>query len=60
MGLYRYCGSSGYMAPEVSECESDKNKIYDEKCDIFSLGCIFYQIMNNKKLFNGHTSTLVK
>ena len=48
------------MAPEVSECELDKNKVYDEKCDIFSLGCIFYQMINNRKLFNGHTSAIVK
>lgn len=30
------------MAPEVFETENDSSKTYNEKCDIFSLGCILY------------------
>lgn len=30
------------MGPEVFEAEKDENFVYNEKCDIFSLGCIFY------------------
>jgi NIMA (never in mitosis gene a)-related kinase len=32
------CGSRRYMAPEIdSEC-------YDEKCDVWSVGCVLYEL----------------
>lgn len=60
MSVYKYCGSPGYMAPEVFETEEDDTKTYNEKCDIFSLGCILYQLMTGKMLFSGATSALIK
>lgn len=32
------------MAPEVFEAEKNGDFEYNEKCDIFSLGCIFYEM----------------
>jgi serine/threonine protein kinase len=40
-----------YRAPEV--CYT---KTYNEKCDIFSLGCVFYFILTGKELFNTDTN----
>jgi len=44
LDVYQFCGSYGYMAPEIFECEEDPTKTYDEKSDIFSLGCILYRL----------------
>jgi len=33
------CGTPGYAGPEVLNC-----KYYNEKCDLFSLGSIMYQL----------------
>ena len=38
----------GFIAPEVIH----DNK-YDEKCDIFSLGCLFYFLHKGQCLFDG-------
>ena len=32
------------MGPEVYESESDPSKTYTEKCDIYSLGVLLYQM----------------
>lgn len=40
------------MAPEVFETEHDDTKTYDEKCDIFSLGCILYYLLIGKQAFD--------
>lgn len=37
------CGTPGYVAPEVANL-TDLKKKYDKKCDIFSIGCIFYKL----------------
>lgn len=41
-------GSRGYVAPEVLNLN-----IYDEKCDVFSFGCLAYLLLSGKKLFDG-------
>ena len=38
----------GFIAPEVVH----ENK-YDEKCDMFSLGCLFYFLFKGQSLFSG-------
>ncbi|KAH8311761.1 hypothetical protein KR044_007924, partial [Drosophila immigrans] len=40
-------GTFGYMAPEVSI-----NGKYTEKCDVFSFGIIFWELLSEKKPFN--------
>ena len=39
------------MAPEVFLTENDNNATYDEKCDVFSLGCILYYLLIGHPLF---------
>lgn len=41
------CGTPAYMAPEII-----KNKNYDEKSDIFSLGATIYTLITNEPLIN--------
>ena len=38
--VYGCCGTAGYVAPELFG--TGKKLSYDEKCDIFSAGVIFY------------------
>ena len=46
--LSKSCGTPGYIAPEVI---TDEN--YDEKCDIFSVGVIFYMLLTGLAPING-------
>lgn len=39
--LFKRCGTPGYVAPEVLRWH-EGDPFYNEKCDIFSVGCIFY------------------
>jgi len=41
--IHRRCGTPGYCAPEVLTSK-DGDTLYSEKCDIFSIGCILYQL----------------
>lgn len=44
----RICsGTVGFVAPEVFNDNS-----YDEKCDLFSLGCLFYFLHKGQSLFH--------
>jgi len=45
-GNFRTCGTPGYIAPEIfAHDKTDENcKIYDSRCDVFSAGCIFFQM----------------
>lgn len=42
------CGTLGYFAPEIL-----KNKEVITKSDIFSIGCVFFNILTGRSLFNG-------
>lgn len=39
--LFTRCGTPGFVAPEIINYEKSF-PIYNEKCDIFSAGVIFY------------------
>lgn len=43
-----FVGTPYYMSPEVL-----KHEHYDEKCDIWSLGCVLYEICSLKHAFEG-------
>ena len=44
------CGTPGFMAPEVFQKEG-----YTYKCDIFSLGIVFYTLLTGRRLFTAFT-----
>ena len=46
--LYEKCGTPCYMAPEMLRGEG-----YREKCDIFALGSVFFNILTGLHLFVG-------
>jgi calcium-dependent protein kinase len=44
--LYIKCGTPGYVAPEILRSEG-----YTNKCDIFSLGAVFFNLLTGLYLF---------
>ena len=46
--LLMKCGTPGYVDPDVL-----RGFPYTEKSDIFSLGCLFYNILTGRHLFHG-------
>lgn len=38
--LFIKCGTPGFVAPEI--CNLKEGDSYDEKCDLFSLGCVIH------------------
>ncbi len=46
------CGTPGYIAPEIFNCHNE-TRIYDEKVDAFSAGCIFFEMLFGYPLFKG-------
>jgi calcium-dependent protein kinase len=49
------CGTPGYMAPEVANYK-DHSPRYNQACDMFSAGVIFYRIVTHHELFAGRSS----
>ncbi|KAL3079780.1 hypothetical protein niasHS_014062 [Heterodera schachtii] len=47
-GRFGEVGTINYMAPEILE-----GREYDFKCDIWSLGCIVFELVERKKAFPG-------
>lgn len=43
--LYK-CGTPGYVAPEILEYR-EKGRMYNEQCDVFSLGVILYEMYSS-------------
>ena len=41
--IHKRCGTPGFCAPEILNYK-DGEPFYNEKCDMYSLGCIFYQL----------------
>ena len=46
---YTQAGTPYYASPEVWN-----NKPYDSKCDVWSLGCVLYELATHKPPFNGN------
>ena len=42
MILFKRCGTPGFVAPEILSYKDGQEGFYDEKCDVFSAGVIFY------------------
>jgi eukaryotic-like serine/threonine-protein kinase len=47
-------GTAGYMAPEQA-----KGRIADQRSDIFSFGCVLYEMLTGRQTFEGETVTEV-
>ena len=47
--LYKRCGTPGFVAPEIIKLKNKQR--YDEKCDIYSIGVIFYILLIGKQPF---------
>jgi len=45
--LYKILGTPSYMAPELI-----LGRGYREKCDVFSLGSVCYNLLTGRYLFN--------
>jgi serine/threonine protein kinase len=39
-------GTHGFIAPEIL-----KDNVFDEKCDLFSFGCLVYMLFTGQQLF---------
>ena len=43
--LYERCGTPGFVAPEIFAYQGPQlSENYNEKCDVFSVGIIFYML----------------
>lgn len=49
--LYIKCGTPGYVAPEILRSEG-----YTNKCDIFSVGAVFFNLLTGLYLFQGNNN----
>lgn len=45
--FFKRCGTPGFVAPEILTYKEGQDNFYDEKCDIFSAGVIFYLLYFN-------------
>ncbi|CAD8073381.1 unnamed protein product [Paramecium sonneborni] len=50
--LFKRCGTPGFVAPEIL-LYKEGDPFYDEKCDVFSAGVIFYVLLTGKQPFQG-------
>ena len=46
------CGTPGYVAPEILRAGTTG---YSYKCDIFSLGSVFFNLLTGRYLFGGNS-----
>jgi len=40
--FFKRCGTPGFVAPEILVYKDNQTEFYNEKCDIFSAGIIFF------------------
>lgn len=52
------CGTPGYIAPEILNCQNE-DRVYDDKVDVFSAGCIFFEILFGYRLFEGSNASKI-
>jgi len=55
--LHTYIGTHAYMAPEIVFADGPENIDYTNAVDIWSMGCILYQMLTQKVPFDGRYQT---
>ncbi len=58
--IFKRCGTPGYIAPEIINSKSKVDFKYNEKCDIFSIGVIFYTLLTEQAPFTGAFNEIIK
>lgn len=38
------CGTPGYLSPEVAKFKQNRDQMYNEKCDVFAVGCVLFKM----------------
>lgn len=51
--LFKRCGTPGFVAPEVINAKKGVNVKYTTKCDVFSVGIIFFFMLTGKIPYDG-------
>ncbi len=51
--LFKRCGTPGFVAPEVINAAKGANVKYSTKCDVFSVGIIFFFMLTGKIPYDG-------
>jgi len=51
--LFKRCGTPGFVAPEVINAKKGVNIHYSPKCDVFSVGIIFFFMLTGKMPYDG-------
>lgn len=51
--LFKRCGTPGFVAPEVINAKKGANVHYSTKCDVFSVGIIFFFMLTGKIPYDG-------
>jgi len=51
--LFKRCGTPGFVAPEVINAKRGENVKYSTKCDVFSVGIIFFFMLTGKIPYDG-------
>ena len=51
--LFKRCGTPGFVAPEVINAKKAANVHYSTKCDVFSVGIIFFFMLTGKIPYDG-------
>mmetsp|Transcript_84722 Transcript_84722/g.177180 ORF Transcript_84722/g.177180 Transcript_84722/m.177180 type:complete len:1165 (-) Transcript_84722:875-4369(-) len=51
-GLRGCMGTLGYLAPEVARASHHLQADYTEKCDLWSLGCVFFEMLSGRPAFH--------